>query len=349
MAQISSRMRFLVQAHLSQVRELIPCDAAQLIGYDRFSGKHVELAQQGYPATSAFALCVDFPRDWPKKIWHSIEENDPLPPTVGSEKDVPGSFQRSAIYTDVLLPDGFRDGVSVELVFERHRVGLLHVSSTQPDFYNTELRTRARAAGALLGHIVSSVMIGAREIPAGSVVGMLNHDGAWTSAPTRGVNTPVGDPALASIVVPLLALDLGEASFLWQHGRNWFRINCETVAGDPPLSLPHASSDPEAACSRDAPGALDGRRVVVVATPTQRPADLTPAEIRVLTLMIVCPSNEAIANILGISDRTVHTHVGRVLEKLGCEKRTQAVVRAVRASIFSPFEHPAASLAALLG
>lgn len=348
-AQLSARMRHLVHEHLHRVRQLIPCDAVQLVGYDRFSNKHVELAQEGYSTRSAYALCVDFPRDWPKKVWHSIEANDTLPPTVGSERDVPGSFQRSAIYTEVLRPEGFLDGVSVELVFERQRVGLLHVSSRQADFYDSELRVRASAVGELLGHIVSSVMIGAREIPANSDIGVLRHDGAWMTPPTRGAESPLGDPALSALIAPLLEFDLTEASFLWQHGRRWFRINCEVFAGDQPLATRNAPSERNGSVARSSTSAPSSQSILVVATPTDRPAELTAAEIRVLTLMIVCPSNDAIAQILGISERTVHTHVGRVLDKLGCEKRTQAVVRAVRASIFSPFEHPSASLASLLG
>jgi len=342
-AQVGHRERNFIREHLRQAQQIIPNDAAQLVGYDRFSNKHVELASDGYSATSAYALCVDFPRNWPKKVWKSIEDNDPLPPTISSERSVPGSFRRSALFTEVLQRDGFQDGISVELVVDRQRVGLLHMSSRQGDFYGTDLRHRAHALGVLLSHIVSNIMIGAREIPVNSAVGTLRRDGLWTAMPTDTAN-PLGDPTLASIIAPLFVLDFPEASFLWQHDKRWFRIHCEV--------LPDDSGAPAGGRSATLPSASrrrDPRGILVIASPTQRPAELTAAEIRVLTLMIVCPSNDAIARILGVSDRTIHTHVGRVLEKLGCEKRTQAVVRAVRASVFSPFEHPAASLAALLG
>jgi two-component system, NarL family, nitrate/nitrite response regulator NarL len=61
------------------------------------------------------------------------------------------------------------------------------------------------------------------------------------------------------------------------------------------------------------------------------PADaLTPREREALDLLAQGLSNRAIAERLGIAERTVKFHVNAILTKLGAETRTEAVVIAAR-------------------
>jgi two-component system, NarL family, response regulator LiaR len=57
---------------------------------------------------------------------------------------------------------------------------------------------------------------------------------------------------------------------------------------------------------------------------------LTPREREVLALVARGRSNKAIALALGVADKTVKTHVGNILSKLGLSDRTQAALYAVR-------------------
>jgi DNA-binding NarL/FixJ family response regulator len=57
---------------------------------------------------------------------------------------------------------------------------------------------------------------------------------------------------------------------------------------------------------------------------------LTPRELAALRLMADGRSNKEIANALGISERTVKTHLGHLFEKLGVTSRTEAVKVASR-------------------
>ena len=57
---------------------------------------------------------------------------------------------------------------------------------------------------------------------------------------------------------------------------------------------------------------------------------LTPRELASLRLMADGKSNKEIANELGISDRTVKTHLGHLFEKLGVTSRTEDVKVATR-------------------
>jgi DNA-binding NarL/FixJ family response regulator len=57
---------------------------------------------------------------------------------------------------------------------------------------------------------------------------------------------------------------------------------------------------------------------------------LTPRELATLRLMADGKSNKEIASELGISERTVKTHLGHLFEKLGVTSRTEAVKIATR-------------------
>ncbi|MBA3377183.1 MAG: response regulator transcription factor [Actinobacteria bacterium] len=69
----------------------------------------------------------------------------------------------------------------------------------------------------------------------------------------------------------------------------------------------------------------------------EEPLDrITPREREVLILIGRGFPNKRIAQELGLSEKTVKNHVGRVLAKLGVSDRTQAAVLAVRAGLVGP-------------
>jgi DNA-binding NarL/FixJ family response regulator len=64
--------------------------------------------------------------------------------------------------------------------------------------------------------------------------------------------------------------------------------------------------------------------------PLPEQAQLTPREIEVLELLARGLSNKAIGEALGISDHTAKFHVNAIMNKLGAETRTEAVVLAAK-------------------
>lgn len=64
-------------------------------------------------------------------------------------------------------------------------------------------------------------------------------------------------------------------------------------------------------------------------------ASLTPREHEVLELIAAGRSNKRIALELGIAEKTVKTHVGHLMAKLGVSDRTQAALLAVRRGLVS--------------
>jgi len=61
-----------------------------------------------------------------------------------------------------------------------------------------------------------------------------------------------------------------------------------------------------------------------------RMATLTPQQVRVLMMLSEGLLNKQIAYQLGVSEATVKAHVSAILQKLGVESRTQAVIAAAR-------------------
>jgi NarL family two-component system response regulator LiaR len=73
---------------------------------------------------------------------------------------------------------------------------------------------------------------------------------------------------------------------------------------------------------------------IAAQAPGEQPAErLTPREREVLELIGRGLSNKRIARELGVAEKTVKTHVGHVLAKLGVADRTQAALYAVRTGL----------------
>ncbi len=64
-----------------------------------------------------------------------------------------------------------------------------------------------------------------------------------------------------------------------------------------------------------------------------RLATLTPQQVRVLMMLSGGLLNKQIAYALGVSEATVKAHVSAILQKLGVESRTQAVIAAAKIEI----------------
>jgi DNA-binding CsgD family transcriptional regulator len=69
-------------------------------------------------------------------------------------------------------------------------------------------------------------------------------------------------------------------------------------------------------------------RIATQPTTSRKKVSLTPAEIRVLTLLATYRTLAAIGDELGIGRPTVKTHVQHIYEKLGVNTRAGAVQRA---------------------
>ncbi len=118
----------------------------------------------------------------------------------------------------------------------------------------------------------------------------------------------------------LPALEAGAAGYLLKNSQpaELARAVRAAHAGDAVIDPTVAARLVHALADRPRAGALD---------------ELTTREREVLALIAQGRSNKRIALELGISEKTVKTHVGHVLAKLDVTDRTQAAVLAVRAGL----------------
>jgi DNA-binding NarL/FixJ family response regulator len=65
-------------------------------------------------------------------------------------------------------------------------------------------------------------------------------------------------------------------------------------------------------------------------------SELTPRELEVLKLIAEAHTNKEIAEILQLSEKTVETHRGHVLRKLGMRDRVELVRYAIRRGLVEP-------------
>ncbi len=83
-------------------------------------------------------------------------------------------------------------------------------------------------------------------------------------------------------------------------------------------------------------GGLITDAVLVVETPAELPYGLSPRELEVLTRAALGQTNQAIAEGLFLSPRTVHTHVEHLLRKTGAASRAEATALALRDGLLRP-------------
>ena len=103
-------------------------------------------------------------------------------------------------------------------------------------------------------------------------------------------------------------------------------------AGAKAYALKDIAAEDLVACIRDV---LAGKTYIAPAAAAKLAegvtrVQLTPREMAALRLMADGKANKEIAGELGISDRTVKTHLGHLFEKLGVTSRTEAIKVATR-------------------
>ncbi|WP_405640246.1 response regulator transcription factor [Streptomyces sp. NBC_00019] len=76
--------------------------------------------------------------------------------------------------------------------------------------------------------------------------------------------------------------------------------------------------------------------VLVSGTSTELPYGLSPRELEVLTRAARGQTNQAIAQALFLSPRTVHSHIEHLLRKTGCASRAEATALCVRDGVLRP-------------
>lgn len=279
---------------------LVPCCAAAVECWDPVRGRHETLASTGYVAEVLATIETGF---------HA----DPLFPVVRGRgrplrvSDIPPADRRGPMFEQVITPMHYSDGVSICLSAGTRYVGSLH-ASTSVEGVDDEAVGLLRLLGPDLTALVDPLG-GFPLIPAGPDDGVL----AWR--PDDGSLVALAPGARAELLAP------GSPLTRLLHPSRWpsrLGRHLLVVRGSELLAMEARPS---------------GVWVVVEHRPAAAPAGLSLRELEVLAALAGGATNRMAARVLGLSERTVDSHVAHVLGKLGVGNRAAAAAFAVQVGL----------------
>ncbi|WP_427925120.1 response regulator transcription factor [Streptomyces sp. cg40] len=304
-----------VQA-LHELRRALPLDAATLLTIDPITGTHLQVAGIGYPAATSEALAAEFV----STPWYANVVRQPLPPSITEDAEDAASgaqrFRNGWFYAERVRPAGFRDALTGALRHDGRLVGLVNVSVEGPDTYDTEARRLLASILPALGALADPTAHTGdpHDLPADARANLVTADGV-IDLPGHGPAHVLDDDAFRHLVEAFAASEGLRLRLLWPVGQRWNRVVLRRCTTGSPLTR---------------------RAVLVSETPARLPYGLSPRELEVLTRAARGQTNQAIAQALFLSPRTVHSHVEHVLRKTGCASRAEATALAVRDGVLRP-------------
>ncbi|GGN12160.1 helix-turn-helix transcriptional regulator [Streptomyces fuscichromogenes] len=308
-----TRERDSASARAEALRELahaLPLDAATLLAIAPLGGAHVQVAGIGYTAENSEALAAEFV-DTP---WYENVVRQELPPSISEDDGT--RFRDGWFYAERVRPSGFRDGVTGALRRHGRLVGLVHLSTSGANTYDTDARHLLASVIPALAALADPLpraddLEGLAEESAASLVA----DGGVIDVPGRERVRALRNEAFQELLRAFTDTGGRRLRLLWPADGAWHRVVlCRRRPGPGPVT--------------DA--------VLVMETPVELPYGLSPREIEVLTRAATGQTNQAIAQALYLSPRTVHTHVEHLLRKTGAASRAEATALAVRDGLLRP-------------
>jgi DNA-binding CsgD family transcriptional regulator len=282
--------------------------AVQVTGWDPVGRSYVVVAERGYRKAISDDLCHGLPRTrWGGQLFAS---GVPL-----LMDDMPEHFRGSPHYLEWLHPAGLEDGLSATLrVGGGRQVGVLHLNAPFRRAFGEEARDFVAMVGPVLARRVDPLAspqldgrfgpewTASRVVPGGEPLPLTGREPSLLAR----------DPRIAELVDVFLRLPVGTLTFLWQLAGEWHRVTLLKV--------------------------VDTNRsgVVLASTPFANELGLTAREVDVATGIVAGLSNQAIAEGLVVSRRTVETYVERLLAKLSCATRGEVAGVAARAGLIKP-------------
>ncbi|MER5221884.1 helix-turn-helix transcriptional regulator [Streptomyces flaveus] len=291
----------------------LPQDAATLIGLDPLTGAHVQVAGIGYTPEISETLAAEFV----ETPWFRNVVTQPLPPSISQDSDTAGErFRNGWFYAERVRPAGFRDGMTGALRHHGRYVGLIHLSTERADAYDTEARhLLASVMPALAALADPTARTGElHDLPETAAAALATTDGV-IDLPGRTRPRVLDDDAFCALLRAFDSAHGERLRLLWPVDRDWHRVVLHRHG--------HGSG-------------VIRQAVLVHETPTDIPYGLSPRELEVLTRAAMGHTNQAIAQGLFLSPRTVHSHIEHMLRKTGTASRAEATALAVRDGLLRP-------------
>ncbi|MFF7762351.1 helix-turn-helix transcriptional regulator [Streptomyces griseorubiginosus] len=301
---------------LRELARALPLDAATLLTIDPLTGGHVQIAGIGYTAETSHALACEFVTT----PWYRNVVGQGLPPSISEDAEDPVElgprFRQGWFYAERVRPAGFRDGVTGALRHHDRLVGLVHLSTEGADAYDVEARRLLASVIPALAALADPVARAgdAHGLPDHGAAGLVTAEGT-VDLPGRDRARVPTDPEFRGVLRAFAGTGGHRLRLLWPVDGTWYRVTLHRHR-------------PDTALTADA--------VLVHETPTELPYGLSPRELEVLTRAATGQTNQAIAQALFLSPRTVHSHIEHLLRKTGAVSRAEATALAVRDGLLRP-------------
>jgi DNA-binding CsgD family transcriptional regulator len=289
---------------LEELRRLIPFEAAELTTFNPIDGSVEEIFADGYDQEVLDGLRSERFLE----LMYSLGLPDSGMPV--RMKDLPGDMYDNWAVSELLLPAGYAEGMTMALRTPDGRfTGVLNLSTTTKEHPSDIARAAMAQLCTALGNLADPVRSGrwlAMLLGAESMAVGLDHAGGIVRLP--GISThPLLDDG--SDLVETAQVTAGRlqtwSSFVWPDEDDWYRV-------------------------RIVPCRADQHLCAVLSIDEVSLGALSRREIEVLTLAAEGMSNSEIGDALVISSRTVGTHIEHILEKVGAPNRAAAVAHAIR-------------------
>ncbi|CBG68078.1 MULTISPECIES: helix-turn-helix transcriptional regulator [Streptomyces] len=298
---------------LHELGRALPLDAATLLEIDPITGTHVQVAGLGYDADVSAALAAEFV----STPWYANVLRSAIPPSISEDVEDPGERYRDGwFYAERMRPAGVRDAVTGALHHHGRLVGLITLSTATPDAYDTDTRRLLASLLPALGVLADPTAHAGDlpDLPSGGRASLAVADDVL-ELPGRDPALVLRDTEFRRLVRAFADSGGTRLRLLWPVGPDWHRVTVR----------------------RHTLGSAVVRRAVLVhETPAPLPYGLSPRELEVLTRAATGMTNQAIAQALFLSPRTVHTHVEHLLRKTGAASRAEATALAVRDGLLRP-------------
>ena len=302
-----------VAALLEPLHRLLPFDGAWVAVRDPEHQGHRSLASTGWDRRTATYL------DGPVLV-EDIEQlglHRSAVPLRVADLPVPAEALRS--WSECLLPAGLHEGLGMSLFAPGgQHVGFLGLFTESAEAPSDDARALLSALGGVLALAVDPVRalaVAVRTVHRATSGVLLGRDGR--TAPLPGL------PGHDALVPP---------SPLLETARGLHDGPSTTFL----LPLPDPGAYLRVSVLAVPPDCGSQVAAVVVLSPPGDLAGLTRRELEVLGLLVEGRANADVARLLGVTPRTVATHVEHLLVKLDADTRTVAAVRAQRRGLYVP-------------
>ena len=313
-AAASGRLEDRAAALLEPLHRVLPFDGAWLALREEGRRGHRSLVSTGWDRRTARYL------DGPVLV-DEIEQlgmHHSATPLRVADFPSPAAEMRS--WAECLLPAGIREGLGMCLFAPGGRhVGFLGLFTRSPDIPSDAARDLLAALGPVVSQAVDplrSVAAVACTVRSATNGVILTRTGAVTALPglLGHADLKAGSPVLEAADA---LLEGPQTSFLTpapSEPGGFLRVTVLDVPEETPSHL----------------------RAIVLLSPAGELLGLTRRELEVLGLLVDGQHNADVASFLGVTARTVATHVEHILVKLNVGSRVLAAVRAQRQGLYVP-------------